>query len=164
LLTQISNAQQTAPPLKTQANAVLDTLKNQGKQILNPIKKQLDSLLDFKSQLKTVADKLKPGFQANDFSVGYSSPNSPILLPTQQKFGFLIVEANASLTMGGVPFQLNGQTNQLNNQLQSLSQGFWQMGFEKETFINNIRKRLSNQLLNQLQQPFEKEMHNLENL
>lgn len=163
LLTQFSNAQQTAPPLKTQANAALDTLKNQGKQILNPIKKQLDSLLDFKTQLKTVADKLKPGFQANDFSVGYSSPNSPILLPTQQKFGFLIVEANASLTMGGVPFQLNGQTNQLNNQLQSLSQGFWQMGFEKETFINNIRKRLSNQLLNQLQQPFEKEMQYLQN-
>ena len=163
LLTHISNAQQTAPPLKTQANAVLDTLKNQSKQILTPIKKQLDSLLDFKSQLKTVADKLKPGFQANDLSVGYSSPNSPILLPTQQKFGFLIVEANASLTMGGVPFQLNGQTNQLNNQLQSLSQGFWQMGFEKETFINNIRKRLSNQLLNQLQQPFEKEMQYLQN-
>ncbi len=140
-----------------------DSGKLNRKKLIKPLLQQKDSLLSIAKQLKSIPGKLKPAFIVKDLSISYQTPNSPLLLPNQRRFGFLTLESNADFTMGGVPFQLNGQQNQLNNQLQNLSQSFLQINFDRDHFINNIKKRLSTQVIEQLRQPFEKEIRELQN-
>ncbi|MCA6490654.1 MAG: hypothetical protein IM551_11555, partial [Chitinophagaceae bacterium] len=140
-----------------------DSGKLNRKKLIQPLLQQKDSLLSIAKQLKSIPGKLKPAFIVKDLSISYQTPNSPLLLHNQHRFGFLTLESNADFTMGGVPFQLNGQQNQLNNQLQNLSQSFLQINFDRDHFTNNIKKRLSTQVIEQLRQPFEKEIRELQN-
>jgi hypothetical protein len=140
-----------------------DSGKLNGKKIIAPLLQQKDSILSISKELIGIPGKLKPRFKVKDFSTSYLSPTSAILLPSQGRIGFLVLESNADFTLGGVPFQLNGQQNQLNNLLPTQTQRFWQMNFDKDLFIKNIKKRLSASLAEQLRQPFEKEIKEVKN-
>lgn len=157
MLPAMLQAQEKPKPV----GGIKDSAKTILQNVKQPLTTELGKVKNISKELKAIPGRLKPSFEVKSLSLGYSVPNMQILSPNQRAIGFLTLQADASATVGGVPFTLQSMGNNFSDATQGITRSFNQLGFDKDLFIKNIQSRITKDILEKVKAPIEKQINSI---